>query len=170
MAFSKREVVTEKETILVERSGQWGPQVNGEYYSVNAPLTPDMFKQGQSYDVLIKRGKPSEKYPTGKKYIAQLVRQAESQTKNSGPTVQATAGGVLSHVPVSAPTTSYAAKADSTDKEKYWEDKNKSMLVGGLFHDAATLTAAIVSTNGLTEEQALESFKRVLDRIVAIRG
>lgn len=63
----------EKETLSVAQVGEFGIRVGDEWYGVNEPLEPSDFVGGKTYDVLVKRGKPSEKYPQGKKYIAQVV-------------------------------------------------------------------------------------------------
>jgi len=68
-----RTVELEKETLSVAQVGEFGIRVGDEWYGVNEPLEPSDFVGGKTYDVLVKRGKPSEKYPQGKKYIAQVV-------------------------------------------------------------------------------------------------
>lgn len=69
-----------KETVTVAQVGQYGVRVGDEWYGVNDPLEPADFVGGKTYDVLIKRGKPSEKYPQGKKYITQVVGESTPTT------------------------------------------------------------------------------------------
>jgi hypothetical protein len=70
MSF-KRE--TTKETVTIAQTGEWGVRVDDEWYGVNDPLSGSNFVGGNTYDVLVAKGKPSEKYPEGKKYICQIV-------------------------------------------------------------------------------------------------
>lgn len=68
-----------KETITIERNGNWGPMVGGVYYGLNEPLTKDNFVVGNNYEVLVKQSNPTPKYPTGKKYITQIIGEVQPQ-------------------------------------------------------------------------------------------
>src|SRR6188474_2711066 len=102
----------EKELIVVELSaeGQYGPYVkaNGEFYGLNEPLTHEEFTKGEAYTILVKRGKPSEKNPQGKKYIAQIVSAGGEET---------TPAPTRSPAKAAAPTPAKEAKADYAAKE-----------------------------------------------------
>lgn len=50
------------------------------------------------------------------------------------------------------------------------DPRGDSMKVGGLFHDAAQITAALVMANQLKTADALKTFGEVLDGIVGIRA
>ncbi len=77
MAYTNtKKAPLEKQTITIERVGQWGPMANGQYYGFNEPLTPNDFVVGDTIDVLVKRAAPTEKYPQGKLYIVQIVGNA----------------------------------------------------------------------------------------------
>lgn len=144
-----------KETIVVGRVGPYGVQVGNEWYGVNKPIEPKDFKIGVTYDVLLKVGK--------KKYISQIIGQApEAETKATPVTGRGTSNDVTRD------TTKSSTETKPT--EAYWKDKNDSMKIGGLFHDVAQVTAALIMVNGATTvEAALETFESVLDGIVAIR-
>lgn len=65
--------------------------------------------------------------------------------------------------------TGAAPKASTSSRNEYFEKKDESQKVGGLAHDAAAITSALVTSHGLTEEQALQTFERVLKAVVEIR-
>jgi hypothetical protein len=69
-----------KESITVAQVGEFGIRVGDEWYGVNDPLESSNFVAGKTYDVLYKKGKPSEKYPQGKKYISQIVGEGKAVT------------------------------------------------------------------------------------------
>jgi len=54
-------------------------------------------------------------------------------------------------------------------KEAYWQAKDNSQKVGGIMHDAASVTQGLIIANALTEEQALRAYERVLKRMIEIR-
>lgn len=156
----------EKETITVGRVSQFGVQVGQEWLGINTPLTPDNFKAGQVYTVLTSRGKATEKYPNGKKYVAQIV--GEDIVKQAGPSL-AQVGSIRTSETVS----SVAGKVDyktSETKDAYWDKKNDSMKIGGLGHDTAAIVAALITVHGFSQEQALTSFEEVLNGIIEIRN
>lgn len=86
-------VELEKETLSIAQIGEFGVRVGDEWYGVNDPLEPSDFVGGKTYDVLIKRGKPSEKYPQGKKYIAQVVGESVPTTAKTATTSVASGVG-----------------------------------------------------------------------------
>jgi hypothetical protein len=67
-----------KETITIGQVGPYGVRVGDEWIGVNEPLSPSDFISGKTYDVLYRKGKPSEKSPGGKKYINQIVGEGNS--------------------------------------------------------------------------------------------
>jgi hypothetical protein len=70
--YTKRQPL-EKQTITVTKVTQYGPVANDALYGFNEPLTPNDFVVGETIDVLVKRSAPTERYPEGKQYIAQIV-------------------------------------------------------------------------------------------------
>lgn len=88
-----------KESITVAQVGEFGVRVGDEWYGVNEPIESSDFVAGKTYDVLYKRGKPSDKYPQGKAYISQIVGEgkavtAATVTKTPAPAVTDDAKGV----------------------------------------------------------------------------
>lgn len=77
-----RTIEAEKETIFVDGTGNWGPRSGEEWYGVNEPIEATDFVKGETYEVLIKRGKPTPKFPQGKKYIAQILGQVKLTAKD----------------------------------------------------------------------------------------
>lgn len=69
-----------KETVTIAQVGEFGVRVGDEWYGVNDPVETNNFIPGNTYDVLYKKGKPSEKYPQGKKYISQIVGEGKAVT------------------------------------------------------------------------------------------
>ncbi len=149
-----------KEMVLVERVSQWGPQINGQWYGVNDPLEAKDFTAGQTYEILTKVGKPTPKNPQGKRYVAQIVGDGKSNPL-------ASAGNIAPVSTVAGPKT---AVSDEKMTKKDWKAKDDAMRLGGLFHDVAQVVAAVVTVNGLTSEQALVEFEKVLTGIIIIRN
>lgn len=53
--------------------------------------------------------------------------------------------------------------------QSVWDKKDKAIQTGGLFHDAAEITAALVMAHGLKTEQAIQTFEQVLTGVIAAR-
>lgn len=70
-----------KEVITIERTGPYGVLVDGEWYGIsqNADLTPDDFKKGGSYTVLINQAK------SGKNYIQKIMDKDEEGAEEEAP-------------------------------------------------------------------------------------
>lgn len=160
-----------KETILVSTSGQWGPKVGNEYYGINEPLTASDFVAGTSYEVLLNQAKPTAKYPNGKKYICQIIGQPtavstlgtsvkQSGSVASSPVNAAGFIGITDKSPIAFP---------SANGKTYQDRKDDSMRIGGLFHDVAQVTAALIMSRGLDQKAALAAFDEVLDALIASR-
>lgn len=157
-----------REIITVSQAGKWGPKVGNEYLGLNDPLTPEDFKTGATYEVLTKRGKPTEKFPAGKKYISQIIGGG---TSNAGSNLN---GGVPAFVApvVVAKTEPNLLPVEKIVDEKaaYWDKKDRAQCIGGIMHDTATIVASLVVTLGLGEQAAIDSFDRVLDKLLATRA
>lgn len=151
-----------RETIVVEQVGKYGPKVNGVFYSLSpkSNLRPEQFVAGRQYDVLIYTSVPSAKSAGGKKYINQIV--------NEGPVT--TAAPVVQTALIAASPAAVTTSTATENKEAYWERKNDSQKLGGLMHDAADVTSALIMANGLKTAEALKTFDEVLAGIIAIRA
>lgn len=141
-------VTTVKETIVVEGLGKYGPKVSGKFYNLSkkSGLELKHFTPGHTYDVIVYTS------ASGTKYINQLVGE-----------VVGAAAPAVEEAPVSN-------VSSTTDKVAYWDKKNDAQKLGGLFHDAAQITAAIVMAEGANVDRALEIFGTVIDRVVEIRN
>lgn len=126
--------------LRIDRVGPYGVQSNGVWYGVNRPLTPKSFVVGNVYGVTFKAG------TNGKQYI-----DASS--------------------PITLPTEpSNITKAKLADTSpEYWDQKNRSQLVGGLFHDAAQITASLVMTQNLNKDDTLKTFAAVFEALLEYR-
>ncbi len=152
-----------RETLTIESIGKYGPRANGQYFSWSnkSGLSNDSVKVGQTYDVLI--------YQTpGKKtrYINQIVGEAASAPAR---TLEAKAHE-QSATAVEAPKAGGIAGKPAADKEAYWAAKNDSQKLGGLFHDAAQITAAVAMSGGYDVPKALAAFEEVLNGVIAVRS
>jgi hypothetical protein len=78
-----------KESITVAQVGEFGVRVGDEWYGCNEPIESSDFVAGKTYEVLYKRGKPSEKYPQGKAYISQIVGEGKAVTAATVTTAKA---------------------------------------------------------------------------------
>lgn len=134
-----------KETITVRRAGDFGPQIGNEYYGVNDPLTPDQFKAGQSYTVLVKRGKPTEKYPNGKAYISQIIGTEEK--------------------PQTSPVkTEDAPKKVAVDYEKKDAEKSKRILAQGVVQ--AVVGSPLIASLAANQEDAVKLVRLISRELI----
>ena len=58
---------------------------------------------------------------------------------------------------------------DNSMSKAEWAAKDRSQLIGGLSHDAATIAAVLVNVNGLSGDQALTEYKALLEGMLKIR-
>lgn len=145
-----------KDTLIVEQVGKFGVRVNEEWFGVNEPLTPSSFVPGKSYTVSYKRGKPSPKYPNGKGYIDEIIGE---------PTVL-----VETVVTKNTDSKKINSQQNGYQQTGYQQtDKERSQLIGGLCHDAATLVGQLTITHGYTDSQVVEAFDKVLRELLRIR-
>lgn len=150
-----------RETITIEAFGKYGPKANGGYFnwSQKSGLSDASVKIGGTYDVLVYQS-PGKKT----RYINQIV--GETPTANPTPVVEAAPARIME-----APTKEVSStKAKSDDKEAYWAAKNDSQKLGGLFHDAAQITAAIAMSGGYDVAKALTAFEEVLNGVIKVRS
>lgn len=146
-----------QETIKVDQAGNWGPRVGETWYGINEPLEAKDFVQGQTYNVLVKVGKPTPKSPHGKRYITQIVGQ-ESHPKD-GPAVTTPAamtGGTQStSSPKQAPVNTYGSVTD---------EKSIRILRQGVFQ-AVLQTPSLAGTD-MTPDQLVAFVKDVSEKII----
>jgi hypothetical protein len=141
------------EVVKIDRVGKFGPSINGKWYGLKKPLQPTDFIAGQAYEI--------ETEPWSKNGKSGINIMKATPASSAAPSVSVgTAKAVEAMV-------DQGAKKE--DKTEYWAAKNDSQKLGGLFHDAAQITAAIVTANGLSTDKALEEFKKVLSAVVEIR-
>lgn len=68
---------------------------------------------------------------------------------------------------VSAPVVKTAAPKAAPASAQSYAERDQSMLIGGLFHDAATLVA--INSEGLNDEEILTKFETFVVRLKEIR-
>lgn len=152
------------ETLVVAKmvEGKFGPQVldvAGNYYSFSQKYNGDtVFQPGTKLeaDVYVsEKGKYKNRYLNSVKVV--------------GTEAVDTAKGVdLRNAP---PKKSFKAKEDTSMSKAEWAAKDRSQLIGGLSHDAATLAATLYSVDGsqLGPNVALQLYKQLLDGMLKIR-
>jgi hypothetical protein len=156
MAFAKRETV--KETITIAQVGQYGIRVNDEWLGVNDPLTSSDFVPGSTYDVLVVTGKPTAKYPNGKKYVAQIVGSQNSAPQVT-PCVQS---GAVIPPPASASTQSIPVVAAKIPLNA--SDKDVRILRQGVYQ--AVLQSPGLPGFAATRDEYVNLVKNVAEEII----
>jgi len=150
-----------KETVVIESLGKWGPKINGEYYSFSKKIQESdkgKLVPGGTFDLDIWTAE------SGKKYINAVVSSAVAVAEK--PVAKATSPEVKAFV---AKVKAQASEAKSETMTKAeWSAKDRSQLIGGLSHDAATLVAASVTAN-VPLEQVLEQFGTALTALLKVR-
>lgn len=149
---------TNVQTLIVAESlkGKFGPQIKdvaGSFYSFSKFYKGDTeFPVGTSLQVDV--------YVTGKggKYLnsAEVVAGQAAPVEDKKITTK----------PLVLPKT---PKASETMTKADWGMKDRSMLVGGLSHDAAVLAAVLVNVNSLDSKGALAVYKELLEGMLLIR-
>lgn len=66
-----------------------------------------------------------------------------------------------------SPAKPFKTKEDTTMTKQEWKDKDRSQLIGGLSHDAATLVAALIEVTDVKD--VLAKYKEVLEGLLKIR-
>lgn len=141
---------TALETLNVKQLSKFGFQLeSGEYigWSKNIPDT-DKGKvvAGGEYQCEVYRA------DSGKGYVNKVVSSSAPAVKKAAP----------------APA---KAAASETMTKAEWSAKDRSQLIGGLSHDAATVVAALIAVDStLTDpENALNTYRTVLNGMLSIR-
>lgn len=62
-----------------------------------------------------------------------------------------------------------AAAVDNTMSKAEWSAKDRSQLIGGLSHDAAAITAAMIATSVMGQAEAVLAYKQILVQMLSIR-
>lgn len=140
-----------QETIIISAAGKFGPKVGNEYYGINDPLRPEQFETGKSYQVLMKRGKPTDKYPKGKAYISQIIGEL----------------GAPQTAPQTSPTPTKTVDSGTTvkvDYDKRDTDKNKRILVQGIVQ--AVVQSPVLAAIASTEKELVEVVKAVSKNLI----
>lgn len=130
------------------------------------PLKSEMLKEfevGKAYSVELEDTTAAN----GKTYT-----NIVSITGRETPTAVAAAGVTTAEVKTPYVKKDYSKfkprEVKATLSKEEWAAKDRSQLVGGLSHDAATLVAAAV-TSGVPVEQVIEKFKVVLAGLIKAR-
>jgi len=66
-------------------------------------------------------------------------------------------------------TPKFEKKETATMSKAEWQQKDRSQLIGGLSHDAATITAALVNVTSLDQAGAIVAYGEILDAMLKIR-
>jgi hypothetical protein len=103
---------------------------------------------------------------SGKQYVNQILKQLGSTVD---PLLVAP---VFAKTPTVKPLAQPLTKAPATEtmSKAEWSAKDRSQLIGGLSHDAATLAASIVPMSPYTTvEEVLAKYKFFLEGMLKIR-
>ena len=155
-----------KETVVIESLGKWGPKINGEYYSFSKKIQESdkgKLVPGGTFDLDIWTAE------SGKKYINSVVGTVSTGTpkvvvamrKEIDALSKANAESFKKSVTPKAASSETMTKAE-------WSAKDRSQLIGGLSHDAATLVAASVTAN-VPLEDVLAQFGTALKALLEVR-
>lgn len=114
---------------------------------------------------------------SGKEYLNKILASVSSAPQSPGDSANApkTAYPKVDTERAKKFTPKYEKKAAVSDSEKMskadWSAKDRSQLIGGLSHDAAAITAALVTVIGDIYEpkNALTAYKELLVGMLAIR-
>jgi hypothetical protein len=143
--------------VKVEELTKYGFKSNGKYVNYSKQLSEKdkaMVVPGAELD--------AEYYvaDSGKEYLNKILSVVVPVLSYSGPEAVSTAPKAKKSF----------VKADSMTKAE-WSAKDRSQLIGGLSHDAATLVAAVLGFNNPdgTTEGMLEMYKQVLTGLIKIR-
>lgn len=153
---------TQTETIKVKQLSKFGFQLeSGEYVNVSKTLKDSekgKIIPGGQYDVEMYRS------DAGKGYINKLLSSALVAPAGVAP--------VFNKTPVAKPveTKPLAAKPNVSEvmSKAEWNAKDRSMMLGGLAHDAAVLAAASVTAN-VPIEAVLTSFEFAFGVLIKLR-
>lgn len=102
---------------------------------------------------------------SGKKYVNELkgISKTEVVTPKSEPKLPAKAVEPKAKPP-------FKAKEDTAMTKSEWQAKDRSQLIGGLSHDAATMAASILNVQPAENvEDALKVYKELLEGMLKIR-
>lgn len=102
---------------------------------------------------------------SGKEYLNKILSEVVQPKKNEPKaTVKAEAKETKKAEPAGLGSLSATmSKAD-------WSNKDRSQLIGGLSHDAATLSVAIMNVQGTTDvSEAVSLFEEVLKGLIKVR-
>lgn len=144
------------ELLTVEVVGKYGPKANGMWFGLKKPLKSSDFEVGQTYEVETEEWGNSTK--GGLNIVSMRVYEGEKSTTTRTRSTR-----------TARPSVTDPEKKTTPPSTNHGADRERSQMIGGLAHDAATITNSLVIVNGGTEEQAIATFEKVLKRLVAIR-
>lgn len=139
------------ETIVVTKTNKYGVRVGDKQYNTSKKYSGPAFEEGKTYEADVYTSPSGAKYLNSAKELASnqipgVSQKQETTTVNTGPTVVV-----------------------SDEKKEYFRNKDRSQLTGGIFHDSASIVAALVTVQGLSEADAIQAFERVTVALINFR-
>jgi hypothetical protein len=151
---------TVKEQIVVSELSKYGFKIGNEYVNYSTKL-PEADKTkvvpGASFHAELFVS------DAGKRYLNKIL-SSDTSVKAAAPVVDV--DRAKKFVPKFSPAEKKATSETMTKAD--WSAKDRSQLLGGLCHDAATLAAAAITT-GTSAEDVLKIFKATLDGVIELR-
>jgi hypothetical protein len=107
---------------------------------------------------------------SGKQYVNKVLRQLDAVASVPAKAVTSTLTGVTVEQIQKVKAMTSSAKSSDTMTKAEWSAKDRSQLIGGLSHDAATLAAALLPMSpDNTPEDVLVTYKQLLEGMLKIR-
>ncbi len=150
--------------VLVEGLSKFGFKANGEFINWSKK-----FDEASKAQVVPGRKFSVDMYvaDSGKMYANKILRQLETLPPGSGP-VPPLVAPVFAKTPTAKPLAK--APVSETMSKAEWSAKDRSQLIGGLSHDAATLAAVLVPMlPDQNADSALDIYKELLEGMLKIR-
>ena len=144
------------EKVTVTELSKYGVKVGAEYYNWSKQIKESEKGQvvpGGTYDMELYVADSGKKYinSVGGEFSTLVVTKAQPKASVT-------------------PKVTPVAKTETMSKAE-WSAKDRSQLIGGLSHDAATLTASIIATMGeLKTADILVIYKDFLEGMLSIRN
>lgn len=147
--------------VKVEELSKYGFKANGEYVNYSK-----QFPEAQKVSIVPGAEFEGEVYvaDSGKQYLNKVLSQSPAQ-----PITKAVAAPVDTERAKKF-TPKFTKKDDTSMSKAEWQAKDRSQLIGGLSHDAAAVTAALLATAAeMDPQEALTIYAFVLNGMLKIR-
>lgn len=151
--------------VTVDELSKFGFKTNGRYVNYSKQLSEKdkaIVVPGAQFE--------AEFYvaDSGKEYLNKVVHVLKSNDVPEGQP-KATSRSIKPVAPVEKKEAPKASESTAMSKAE-WQAKDRSQLLGGLFHDASTLTASLMNINGVTTPlEAVSLFEAVLYGLLKVR-